>query len=212
MTFSEKYSPDFIEGRIYHIFNTGNNKELLFRSEQRRSLFLHKYEQYLGGLLDTFSWSVTPAEVEILVRVKSIKNIRDYLRSCLPSELTMTEKRFLKREMGLSVLIEQAFKRLFQSYSISFNNYYTRKGNLFHRPFKRLIVESEAHFTKTIIDIHLKPVTNGTTTDIIQYKWSSFPHILSENAGYLQKNEVLARFGSPENMLRCHYKNLELVL
>ncbi len=143
MTFPEKYSPDFIEGTTYHIFNSGNNNELLFPSAHQRALFRNKYQQYLGNLLTTFYWNITPAEIEILARVRSKRQIREYLISCLPSQLTMTEKKYLKKETTLSVLIEQAFRRLFQSYATSFNNSQGRKGNLFHRPFKRQIVKSD---------------------------------------------------------------------
>ena len=82
----------------------------------------------------------------------------NYLKNKPTAALTITEKIFLQRitnlsitpahrvdnlskvvnpENTFSILIEQTFKRFFQSYALAFNKQHHRKGNLFYKPFKR---------------------------------------------------------------------------
>jgi hypothetical protein len=52
------------------------------------------------------------------------------------------------------LLIESEWKRFFITYSMAFNKQHARKGNLFQRPFKRVEVNKDTHFTQAIIYNH----------------------------------------------------------
>ena len=130
----------------------------------------------------------------------------EWLAECNAEELTLTESRFLRSQTCLSVLIEQSFKRLFQSYSINFNNSYSRKGNLFYRPFKRLVIDSDEEFKRAVTYIHTNPVKHGLTSDFTTYKWSSWQTMVSDNPTQLLRDELIRRFGCKELMISSHFE------
>jgi hypothetical protein len=44
------------EGKYYHIYNRGNNRETLFYTEANYKYFLKKYDKYLSEYVDTYAY------------------------------------------------------------------------------------------------------------------------------------------------------------
>jgi putative transposase len=158
MPIAPKYLAKFSENGIYHIYNRTNNREALFLSPENYLFFLRKYDDYLHGLLDTFSWCLLPNHFHLLVRIKTEQDIYKYIESKEYKLQTPSEKLFLDKKLLLTELIERAFKRFFQSYSQAFNKMYNRQGNLFYKPFKRIEVDKDSQFTQTVVYIHANPL------------------------------------------------------
>jgi REP element-mobilizing transposase RayT len=103
-----------------------------------------------------------------------------------------------------SELIEQTFKRFFQAYALAFNKLHTRRGNLFYKPFKRVLINKDTQFTMTIIYIHANAMKHGLVKDFTTYQWSSWHTLLSNNPTLLAKNELLDWFGSLDSCIKAH--------
>jgi len=180
MSINPKYLVDFQEFGIYHVFNRTNNKEKLFLSDENRNFFPRKYAEYLHPFTETFAWCLLDNHFHFLIRIKSLEKIKATLNSSELSELSATKKKFLKDTISCSELIEHAFKRFFQSYALAFNKVHNRKGNLFYKPFKRVEIKNESHFTQAIIYIHTNPAKHFVSKDFTKWKWSSYQAILSD--------------------------------
>ncbi|MEO7924389.1 MAG: hypothetical protein ABIR30_11985 [Chitinophagaceae bacterium] len=205
MPIPDKYLADFEEGNVYHIYNRTNNKEKLFLSDENRHFFLKRFHVILSPFLDTFCWNLLPNHFHFLVRVKPATAIFEYLEEKDPKYLTGTEKKFLDIKVSLGELIEQTFKRFFQSYALAFNKMHNRKGNLFYKPFKRVLIETESHFTMAIIYIHANPLKHLLVKDFTRYKWSSWKILLSEDTTWLLREEVIEWFGSKKIFIKTHF-------
>ena len=211
MPIPDKYLADFNEGCIYHVYNRTNNKEKLFLSDENRIFFLKRYSEILSPFADTFCWGLLPNHFHFLIRVKSHAEIIAWL-SAKPglttfkglSTLTLTEKEFVQNETTLGELIEQSFKRFFQSYSLAFNKQHNRKGNLFHRPFKRVEINKESHFTQAVIYIHANAQHHRLCKDFTRYKWSSWHTMLSDLPTQIKRSEVLQWFGGLQQFIIIH--------
>ena len=202
-----KFLANFVEDGIYHVYNRTNNKELLFKTDENRLFFLRQYAKYLEPYLDTFCWTLLPNHFHFLVRVKSNEDIKSYLKT-LPSQiLKPNEKKYLEDAITTELLIEFEWKRFFTSYSMAFNKQHHRTGNLFHRPFKRLQIDKESHFTQAIIYIHANSFKHKICTDFMEYNWSSWKSLVSVNPTKLCRQEVLEWFGGTEGFIETH-KNL----
>ncbi len=199
MPIPKKYLADFEEHKIYHVFNRTNNKEKLFLSDENHRFFLKKYSYYLSPFSETIVWCLLSNHFHFLIKIKSEELIKTDLQSRTEESLSATEKGFLKGDINLSELIESAFKRFFQSYALAFNKVHKRKGNLFYKPFKRLEVIDESHFTQVIIYIHTNPVKHGFTRDFSTWKWSSYQTILAEN-----DSEILNWLGGKDQFVKLH--------
>jgi REP element-mobilizing transposase RayT len=210
-----KYLADLDENGIYHIYNRTSNKELLFLSDENRLYFLKRYKEILSPFIDTYCWSLLPNHFHLLIRVKSEDTILTFLRNKQRDELTITEKRFLDCRVSnlqkagnpfvtLSELLETSFKRFFQSYALAFNKQHGRKGNLFYKPFKRIRIKKQAHFTMTVIYIHANAAKHKLVKDFTKYIWSSWQSILSDQPTLLLRNELIEWFGGIEECIRVH--------
>jgi putative transposase len=204
MPIPSKFFADFTEHGIYHVFNKTSNMEKLFLYDENRHFFLKKYNQFLYPYLDKYCWCLLPDHFHLLVRVKPVLMIQDHLQTIPFPELSLTEKRFLHLKITVSELIEQAFKRFFQSYALSFNKTYNRNGNLFYKPFKRLEINKESHFTQAIVYIHANPVKHKLVKDFTLYPWSSWQSILSDSPTRLLRNEILEWFGGKKLFIKAH--------
>ena len=204
MPIPAKYLADFEEGNIYHVYNRTNNLEKLFLSDENRFFFLKRYNELLSPFIDTFCWTLLPNHFHLLVRIKPNTDILRNLEASDAKELTLTEKKFMDNILPMGELIEQAFKRFFQSYSLAFNKMHNRKGNLFYKPFKRVLVEKESHFTQAIIYIHANPLKHHIVKDFTSYKWSSWKTLLSDSPTHLLRKEVIEWFGSKKLLIKTH--------
>lgn len=90
--------------------------------------------------------------------------------------------------------VSEVFRQLFISYSTSFNRYHDRKGNLFQRPFRRILVDNDDYFTALIGYIHCNP-TKHLRCDHRNWKWSSYQSMLSTKPTKLAREAVLQWFG-----------------
>ena len=135
-----------------------------------------------------------------------MKEISDHLASIDKEHLTKVEMRFQNGEITISELIENAFKRFFQSYAQSINKVYNRKGNLFYKPFKRIKIDRDTHFTQAIIYTNANAVKHGLVKKLDEWKWSSWHSYLSNQPTKLKKSEVLEWFGGLQEFIRTHYE------
>lgn len=204
MPIPSKYLAEFSESCIYHIYNRTNNREALFLTPENYLFFLRKYDDYMHGVLDTFCWSLLPNHFHFLVRIKTEQDIYKYIESKEYRHQTPSEKLFLDKKLLFSELIERAFKRFFQSYSMAFNKQYDRKGNLFYKPFKRVAVDKDSQFTQAVIYVHANPLKHQLVKDFTLYKWSSWQSVLSEMPTRLLRNELLDWFGGKKQFIRTH--------
>ena len=206
MPIPSKYLADFEEGEIYHVYNRTNNREKLFLTDENRSFFLRRYKEIVSPFADTYCWNLLPNHFHLLIKIKSEQVIVAYLESKPKEGLTTTERKFLTRvanlakvgnpEITFSELIEQTFKRFFQSYALAFNKQHHRHGNLFYKPFKRIKIENDAQFTMALIYIHANAAKHGLVKDFTTYQWSSWHSILSKQPTSLLRYEVIKWFGS----------------
>jgi hypothetical protein len=101
---------------------------------------------------------------------------------------TRNENDFLVKQM----------QNFFISYAMGLNKQQDRKGNLFLHPFKRILVDSDAYFSRLIYYIHRNPVHHRLAQDYMSYGWSSYQRMLNDRPTKLEKKAVLEWFGGKE--------------
>lgn len=217
MPIPEKYIADFEEDEIYHVYNRTNNKEKLFLTDENRFFFLKRYKEIVAPFADTYCWNLLPNHFHFLIKIKSEQLVIGYLQSKPKEAITATEKKFLAKvanllkdgnpgtpEITFSELIEQTFKRFFQSYALAFNKQHHRQGNLFYKPFKRIRIENDAQFTMALIYIHTNAAKHGLVKDFTTYMWSSWHSIISNQHSLLLRDEIIEWFGNLEVCIKSH--------
>ena len=168
------YITSFEEGAIYHIFNRAISNELLFREERNYKFFLQRYGYYLKELVDTIAYCLLPNHFHFCVLVKNNQEAH------------------------------RNFSKLFQSYALSFNRTYHRKGSLFDRPFKRERVENDAYVSRLIRFIHQNPQLHGIIEDFSMRAHSSNKECFHKTGNSILSDYVQNWFMSEGEYLAYH--------
>jgi len=178
-----KYEP-LIANNYYHIFNQGNNKEDIFIEEMNYTYFLELLNKYIYPIATILSYCLLKNHFHLLVQIKNI-----------PEENQASK----------------AFSNFFNSYAKSINKKYNRTGSLFRDRFKRIKIAEEGYLKKLIVYINLNPIHHGFTSNLNEYKHSSFLALMSNKTTLLQRDEVIQLFDDKENFkYYLESKKLEL--
>ncbi len=175
-----KYHDPFYPNSFYHIYNRANGKDRLFISEENYYFFLTKIQKYILPYCHIISYCLIPNHFHLFIKIKEIES------------------------ENVNTFIETKFKNLFSSYALAFNKMYQRKGNLFQKGFKRIIVENETYFTLLIYYIHHNPIRHKLVSDFKSWKFSSYQAILSDRETHISKDIVLEWFGGKNAFIDFH--------
>ena len=180
-------------GKFYHILNKAVGDDLLFRANQDYFYFLAKTEHYILPIADIYSYCLIPNHFHFLVKIRGEEDI---------------DKGILKKggSLGHNVL-QQTFGNFFNSYSKSYNKAYNRKGSLFIRPFKRILVDDENYLLSLIAYIHRNPIHHKLKKEYPDWKYSSYNAIISDKPTKVKRLETIELFGSKEALISFHEQN-----
>lgn len=170
----------------YHIYNRGNNREVIFREESNYAYFLTLWKRHISPVADTHAYCLLGNHFHALIQVK---------------EISLDKKKSQKSRMNQ---VEQRFANFFNAYAKGFNKSYGRTGKLFEERFKRKKVVTDQYFTQMIYYIHANAQRHGFIYDFRDYPHSSYHSILSEKPTALMRQAVLDWFGSKAQFEAFH--------
>ena len=167
------------EGCFYHIYNRGNNREVIFKDSSNYLYFLALLEKYIIPVADVFAYCLLNNHFHFLVKIRDDYN-------------------------GEKFKPQQNFSNFFNAYAKSFNLSNHRTGKLFQERFKRKKIEDDFYFTELIHYIHANPQKHKLLADFRNYQYSSYKSMLSNNETILKRDEVMAWFGGKKSFEESH--------
>jgi REP element-mobilizing transposase RayT len=177
------------QSKFYHIYNRGNNRELLFYKSENYEFFLKKYDEYLSDFIETYVFCLLPNHFHFLIRVKDDKPVKN----------------------NSDLKISKQFSNLFNCYSKAINNQQQRAGSLFQKPFKRIEVTNTNYLTNLVFYIHANPELHGIIEDFRGYTWSSYARILTSKPSKLEKDKVIEWFDDKTNYIYFHTQKIDMI-
>ncbi len=176
-------------GKIYHLFYPADNRDDLFLVGDNYRDFMELYAHYVQPVAQTYAYCLLRNHYHFLVRIKA--------------------KRSLPGAGSRKGLPQMGFSQLFDGYAEAFGHIFQRSAPLFQQPFGRIEVSSEGQFLKLVAYIHRNPEWHGLVKDFDGWPYSSYGAFLSEEPTFLERDEVLARFGGREAFLTAHSTELD---
>jgi putative transposase len=160
-------------GAIYHVMNRGNRKEIIYRDDVDRQVFLDTLAEACG---------------------KTAWEIHAY---CL-----MPNHFHLVAETPRANLVA-GMKWLLGTYTLRFNRRHRLTGHLFSGRYKALIVDCSGNgYLRTVCDyVHLNPARARLVKDeepLRNYRWSSWPEYLKSpknRPAWLRVDRLLGEYG-----------------
>ncbi|MDF7817451.1 hypothetical protein P1X15_07590 [Runella sp. MFBS21] len=184
----------------YHIYNRGINGETIFKQEYNYSYFLQKYAYYIAPIGETYAYCLLKNHFHFLIKTRSEDEILSRLG---------TKSSGRMNDRGASFCISNQFSKLFNGYAQALNKINNRRGGLFEEPFRRIVVDSEAYFTRLIWYIHHNPRKHRLVNDFSIYPHSSYRSVLSNAPTKLEREYVLEWFGGKEAYLLFHQSQVD---
>jgi REP element-mobilizing transposase RayT len=164
-------------GGYYHIYNRGNNRENLFREERNYVYFFDLYVKHVVPVVETYAYCLMRNHFHLLVRIT---------------------------EGSDPIEPSRRFSNMFNAYARSFNRAYSRTGALFQRPFGRIEVTGERHFTALVTYIHRNPAKHGFVADFRDWPYSSYHTLISTRPTRVRRDIVITWFGGVDDFVAAH--------
>ena len=125
-------SIEILPDHFYHIYNRGNNKQRIFRTNENFRFFLRKFREYFSeSRVRLFAHCLMPNHFHLLILVLEEFNFSSIMRS------------------------------FSTSYVKSFHSWYKTSGHLFEDDYQAKPVDEEKHLIQAVPYIHLNPTLAG---------------------------------------------------
>ena len=138
----------YLSNSIYHIFNRGVEKRIIFQDEQDYNVFLSYIKEYLSPQGDTLRYRD--------LRGKYYTEIKLLAFCLMPNHFHLLIKQIDKNS------IKKLTQSLFTRYSMYFNKKYKRVGKLFQSAYKATNVIDKEHLLYVSKYIHLNPIADSS--------------------------------------------------
>ena len=159
---------------IYHIYNQGNNKQLIFHSDENYHYFLKLYRKFVLPHADLLAYCLMPNHFHFLVNTNlhSIKTRK-------VGSLNLSE-------------LSNGIRMLLSSYSLAINKQENKTGSQFRQKTqaKLLKIEDTNYSFICFQYIHQNPLKAGLVERMEDWEYSSFKDYLKIRNGSLCNQDL----------------------
>ena len=166
----------FAEGKLYHVYNRGNNQQPVFFKPENYIFFLEKVRRYIRPKCNLLAYCLMP-------------NHFHFLLQATPDSVIIQQTRHI-RQTELS----DGFRQLLSTYTQAINKQENRTGSLFSQNTKAKLVscdETKMDYSLLCLNyIHQNPVQAGLVTVAEDWQYSSFPDYAKRRNGTLCSRNI----------------------
>jgi putative transposase len=193
---------DFSPNHLYHVYNQGNNRELIFRNRYDYIIFLTLYKRFVHPYVDTIAWTLMPNHYHFMLHADA---------RCLDVKLQGTV---------LIDPISNGFRKLQSNYARIYNKRHNRTGSAFRQKAKAKSL-SDIHvedgedvrdyFVNCFHYIHQNPLTAGLVTKMEDWEFSSFANYANMRNGGLCRKDLAGLYCkyNPESFIKNSYEMVD---
>lgn len=205
---------DFAKDHIYHVYNRGNNSQLVFFNRENYVFFLEKLRKFICPHADVLAWCLMPNHFHLMISVNRIEiEINEQVTSDGPSE-QVTSSHLLTKTRSLN----DSISILLRSYTRAIQKQERITGSLFQNRTKALcLTESqgvspayfnshfgtmgnldlpETNYLNVCFDyIHLNPVSGKLVAEPEDWEFSSYRDYFGGRKGKLVNRELAKELG-----------------
>jgi len=127
---------EFKKEELFHIYNRGNNRDLVFYSRRNYLFFLEKIKTYILPYGDVIAWCLMPNHFHLMVYVNEVElNLLNGIIAC-PTSNIVVKKRTLNQSISI----------MLRSYTNAIQKQEARTGALFQEETKAVLLTDSLHF------------------------------------------------------------------
>lgn len=189
---------EFAPGVISHIYNRGNNKQIVFIDDQDHRAFLFRLGLALGLEPVDLNQNELTRSVSSRIRITNSKFGLFKLHAfCL-----MPNHFHLLIEQTSETPISKLILKVCTSFSRYINIKYKKVGHVFQDKFKAVNIKSDPQLMWTSTYIHMNPIKDGFVLKPEEHKWSSYnDFVRPTNNTIVTTDFLLEIFGGVDNFI-----------
>jgi REP element-mobilizing transposase RayT len=183
-------------GGTYHIFNKGNNDGNVFIEDEDYEYFIDLIKKYILPIADIYSWVLLKNHFHMVIRIREDIQYKWTKRTLPSKELNIWDTEHIQSSNSnnkIPIPVNH-LRHFFNAYAHYFNLKYGRKGSLFNRPFKRVLIKDEKQLLNEILYVNSNSVKHGFSENVNGWKWSSVNDIVNRNSGFIGVDYVISLF------------------
>jgi putative transposase len=203
----------FKEGYIYHIYNQGNNRGMIFFKRENYLFFLRKIKQHVLPYADILAWCLMPNHFHLMVYVKE----SEYKSECDSKSRPDYIAAYPKSRPDFSTL-NKSIGIMLSSYTRAINIQENRSGSLFRSETKAICLNEISSITPSWFKtsgityfnnklpekeypqvcfsyIHQNPVNAGFVNAPEEWEFSSYADCIGLRDGTLINKTRIKEFG-----------------
>jgi len=175
---------NFYQGKIYHVYNRGNNRQKIFFERENYLFFLKKMRTHLSDHCDLLAWCLMPNHFHWLIRVHDNygQNSDDY-----------------EEEKGAPHIhpLNRSISVILSSYTKAINRMYDRTGSLFQKRTKAKELELNERIDDQyplicFLYIHQNPMKAKLANKLGEWEFSSYQDYSGLRSGSLCNKKLAA--------------------
>ncbi len=162
----------FIENNFYHIYNRGNNKEVLFKSRNDYLRFLNLIATHLPSVCNILAWCLMPNHFHFFI---------------------YTDKKSVETKKSGGLMLQKitiAIKISLSSYTKYYNKKHNRTGNLFQQKTKAKLIEPVNYPLQVFHYVHQNPWKAHLVSLIEDWEFCSFRDYIHLRNGKLCNKQL----------------------
>lgn len=162
------------EGEIYHVYNRGINREVIFPRRENYRFFLQGVQKWLKPRCDILAWCLMPNHFHFLIHANA-------------TTVPMIHDGSIDRQQ-----FSQGVKQLLSSYAKAINKQEARVGNLFQQKTKaREVSNMDRDYPLTAFHyVHQNPMRAKMVSRMEDWEFSSFNEYLEKSPHQLCNREL----------------------
>lgn len=199
------------EGKLYHIYNQGNNRQKVFMNRENYLFFLKKVRTHIIPHADILAWCLMPNHLHFMIYLNKIEIVVGKISEGFTSSGTLT-KLPQKRTMNESIGV------MLRSYTRAINKQEQKSGSLFRKETKAEclnpsdgitpaffnsnsgilinVYNSAKEYPQICFDyIHNNPLASNLVSNVTEWEFSSAPDYYSNRNGRLINKDRAREFG-----------------
>ena len=177
---TKRITDPLLPGKIYHVYNRGNEKTRIFFTDANYKHFINRYKYYLDEYIQTYAFCLIPNHFHLLIEIKDLHQPDGHQ------------------------IVSQQFRKFFCAYAMAINNQEKRRGSLFQKPFRRQVINTNWQLKRVVYYIHNNPSKHHLTNEYKSFQYSSYRQIVSQKEGFVDFRTVLSWFHDLEEFVEYH--------
>jgi len=164
----------FEKNNIYHIYNRGNNKQLIFLTNENYLFFLRKVRKEFAPYCNILAYCLMPNHFHLMIYYSSSDDLIH--QTTWSDKINGDGMQILTRKIGT----------LLSSYTRAINKEQNRTGSLFQQKTKAKVISEKENYIETCFHyIHQNPLRAKLVNKIEDWEYSSFKDYVGLRKGTL---------------------------